>query len=1455
MEKNFKIHKKLTDAENENLETEDSDFHGLAEILEARYSSYNETYERVLQGKIYDVLYAYEKCFNANIISIDTKGVETSQNNVSSLIDNLQEKYKNDKTITAAAKTIKTDMLNTFSEINTQIKSLDTVISEVNDYGRQFFGPQDLSRRYENKYLFVCTVESAHFKSLEDRKETLNTREIGKLEQYVTQLEKKVEELIKTLQDPSKLDQPTFPCITMDKIEIATQDAMSLIPYFHGIEYKVGDDMTLYVKRVPNVQQEDKPYEMLKGDKATFQYIAALNYRKQSMELEKIYLIVAGKTKPFASIMYNHKEFQKTILYRKLEEISTSRKINAQLETIQTQLEKKRTQLQTLRDRYKNVNIKLYQEEIDEKKQFGTSEGIEPLENLLNFYTSLHTSLSTLLTGTFNGVLTQLTNYGKENLPNFLIKFDNMTKYLNENDAIIDEAGGILNVQVKTFEMNNTDTIVRKIMTTKAISVPVPFEVLFKDVKINDDESVFVFRSFLLFRGYPYTLRQCISKHNRQEYDLNSIGSEGITMKIKDFEFYVLEQTINENKNMIGLTSYFAKQNFRDEILFINIMKQGVIQSSFMEDIEEEGKQFIHPQILRTEGQKVDFDVARKECNLLDNKTTSKLSISQIVMGLSLFGQNNGRLLLSAPPGFGKSNIYYYALRGLYQMYSETKYTILVICDPANIKTQYNNLFLSPSWLDMTLSRYKDKKDGDLLKPGPFSERIRLISSDAGIPASKDDNKIVGDREETNDPEKIKIKNWVQEFDRLFSLSKIDCVNFFLKDIMIPIRKASKNFADYETKLKQTFEETFNKYTQLTLNKLYDNKKKLSLENLRAMIGGMQVFKGWISRKINIPSQTGLPTILLAFYALCLALHENAPVSVSDFGEHKAMMYLVDEVYNGAKANHMIFVSQVFDKENSNKLLALMRQEFNFTPDMSKDSQKDAIQNSLSQKRKYERDLRITDTKVKGMIESAFNILFISYNSQLLQEKSELIKHIKDTKGKDMSIFLDEVDKTQENKPFWDGLLKDPNMFDKVFGLSATIGTNINDMMNLTQYFKKGSDESTEDFKLAFSGDGASFEKIGLSTHNICTLDVQPNLKAQLKMPKRLEGLEYFSECARTEPVSCFNVEKDDNYIRDKKENAFEDFVFSGVKKVKEIVEKYASTVQEDCKDKDNIICLIFTSTDDLANLMYEKMVTRTNTTETFSELTQTIANNTQNQPQASYNNTHRNYYISGTEKGNEFSSNDHNNTGFSTIQTFIKHCQEACFEKKQKQTFYIFLPKEYARGNDFDNCQFVFKINDYRHKVSAITSNESIQIDGRIERRNSHENMCKKECSGIIQLWLHPQNQDIEDLILVIQETAMYKVAVQHFSYVNPASAVIYHYLKDYSKVEKYKRLAIENNKSLEEKANTLLRDNDEEDGDDVFEDAVDMQINRNETNLQNIHLNSEQSDILKSLLSFMSA
>ena len=177
------------------------------------------------------------------------------------------------------------------------------------------------------------------------------------------------------------------------------------------------------------------------------------------------------------------------------------------------------------------------------------------------------------------------------------------------------------------------------------------------------------------------------------------------------------------------------------------------------------------------------------------------------------------------------------------------------------------------------------------------------------------------------------------------------------------------------------------------------------------------------------------------------------------------------------------------------------------------------------------------------------------------------------------------------------------------------------------------------------------------------------------------------------------------------------------------------------------------------------------------------------------------------------------------------------------------FMSEEFARGNDFNNSLFVFKDFEPSNKLS---SEISIQIDGRIKRRFSHAKMCKpvnKNCDGVMFFFMFEATQDATELISVVNEITVYNAIIDELGK-NSLGTLLYliFYDKENNKDE-IEKFLVNLFKTGYWKSRELAQS--------IF-NLFEMTIppaNRNETSLQNIHLNSEQSDILKSLLSFMSA
>lgn len=1195
---------------------------------------------------------------------------------------------------------------------------------------------------------------------------------------------------------------------------------------------------------------------------------------------------------------------------------ATMQKVSIQIKNFQTFYIKQREDLgseETIRSNYsadvarsfgQQVNWdNPYYEPIDQENKDYLDILIERAKQQINAISEL-AALNSLLEGLHDQLFAMVTNandmiqnFSENGLPYLLTLFNETNKSISTPLAYLKMASAGDNILSDKEISKNALKNVSEIMGNSQL--PGPKLMSFYAVKGHEEYEV-IAKNMIFYAGNFYTT-------------FGDAGTVGNKKDVTKHSPLVTPATLipTDNKiDQISLAREIIYKNLNGPIHLMNLMLSNNDILKFLsadkKEFKERSIQFKNKQNVNDEESTymLPYNTALDKYGL-DKLTGSKsLHISQIFMALQLFMSksihNDYRLLISAPPGFGKSNIYYYTLRSLYEKFSNKVHTVYVFCTSATVENQYKQCLFSPAFLDVTLNNinpydstfqkfnYNEAADinPNLLENKSILETIKLISKDKGV---------VG-------------------IDGCYGNKTPE-----LESVMIPYYDYINSFKNKVTVwMKSLFDETLPDHK----NKQYQEKVKRILENCRKSVTVklIAVF-GRVSSSFSETNKLELKR------GKNKALQKL--VKIASLDQLKYMLYNVDTatIYKNIELVIHGFVDLYFkicDEDENYDILDLIKTE-TFTTELSTlkvvfesmnkvmetkkgksiiKLQFESVEDCKAQRDVFEQMTRIKDVEITKEVSQGFKICFLHYDSCLALPKSEVYKHIqegvqKDEDGQDskISLIFDEVDylfektdndsqKTKDIKESLKNLLLESYQFSYVLGLSATIGSGPENMHEVLKGFRKKDlnmelfrkiwdQHDSEDnrknnvYSLALNyanvgvmhldnptlinllGIPPVFNNIKFDEHTKCTGKKLPGIFCVDTTPKAKDDAEDFAEA---DPAGKLKICQNEASIN-----------VPG--KVIELMLALRSGKFSDpgCKSFDSSISsVIFAS----SNTFARQMAIAATEGEKFSLIKEVkIKNNKPDTPLHYRRDDVEIFYLSELIEYKDDSD------------FLLKEFTTAKCDTKLRMCF---VSPFWARGVDFHNCQFVFKVNSPTDIFEDIELNNpntgkcinvetSLQMDGRIRRRFSHAktdalhlaSKCETRCKGVGSYWILPTTPsevyNLDDaykmLTTVIETAENYHSITQSMTEASPCAAILYQlvvsddrYLKALQRALVYVGGIEGSNLPSAEQIGIYFAE---------YKKKSDLIAFRSEDIVvpENIYLNSEQSDILKSLLSFMSA
>lgn len=1054
----------------------------------------------------------------------------------------------------------------------------------------------------------------------------------------------------------------------------------------------------------------------------------------------------------------------------------------------------------------------------------------------------------------------QLDKYNKHGLPLLIKTYKEYKTFQEQRKSALSAAkrNGIdlLEGENLTDITETLGNIYNLVLSNELISGPLP---LIKWKKNDSSYYVFTDKKTIMYEGEFF----------KSVNELSNIGHIAFGDEPGPS---VIPQKMDGPKNHIDFMRQIISMKLENPIQFVNLLLKG---DSIGKYIDDTGTAFKHRRIQyrsKVSGEEegaaeLEYDDARSRYGLHDLQSSKKLHFSQILMPLQLFlsksKMGDNRLLLSAPPGFGKSNMYYYVLRGLYDAYIDVRHTVFVFCDQSNISKQYKQLLMSPAFLDMTLHKIEDKLEGkelnfnyangdsidvDKLKTLSSSlQNIMLIAKDAGTEA-EEGNTFYGDA----DP--IYISGGVDIFEPYkyaVDVLKENIESAIIKltednrNTPFPSKKASKKARDDIKTENQKKEKIWKETIIQIFDVSFERERALKKATFNAEIStaSLEILLKTLQTALKNTTQgTFLKDKISEIVGRCMKLlfSDSDTIVRKILDGYNQNEYLKD-VVKGFPANMKRALEEI------NATMKEKNADFN---DQLMNLEDDKIQKYLSEKISLEQRTRRSDADLVKMIGNSFKICFVSYESALINKKSKIVKYIKENSDH-VSLIFDECDKifdknANEKETVLKELLMDPKTkYSNILGLSATIGTDEEQMRELTSVFEKKESADIVP-NMWTSEDKKSFSHIfGLQYANIGVMHIDnksEKLLTELTIPKNMTLSTAFEEnkCKHIQEkfadlandVVCFDVfekqESSDGEEEDEGDNVSGRIALDACRTVHKIMKKYEDgSLVEDCKNN-NSSSLVFASDEEFANDMIEHFKSEL---KMDGKQSREVKQARQTQPLwyrkdvETGKEMHLFFFTRDTfgqeyQEINEFYQREFasraNRTSWdsltSTIQEELAYMfgsegeAREYFDKEQCSNVMkiAFVGPHFKRGVDFNNCQFVFKIN--APNSTYFTPEDSIQIDGRIKRRNSHINACNTSdanCAGVKTFWLYPVlkpitdfdkiEEDLNNLKSLIESTQTYDNIIKYLTEVSPSAVMIYHLMKETQEVNTFKQAMID--------------------------------------------------------------
>lgn len=1138
---------------------------------------------------------------------------------------------------------------------------------------------------------------------------------------------------------------------------------------------------------------------------------------------------------------------------------------------------------------------KKYKDYLDEKIEKAKQQinAISELGSLNSSLEGLHDQLNSMVSNAND----MIKDFSENGLPKLLTLFTETTNSISSPLDYLSWAGAGDIILSDQAIAKNALKSVSEIMGKS--NLPGPKVMSYYEVEGHKEYEV-IAKNMIFYAGNFYTTFE----------DAGTVGTKkDVTAKHSPF---VTPATLipTDNKiDQISLAKEIIYKNLNGPIHLMNLMlsNNDILRflSADKKEFKERSIQFKNKQNVNDEENKymLPYNTALDMYGL-DKLTGSKsLHISQIFMALQLFMSksiyNDYRLLISAPPGFGKSNIYYYTLRSLYERFSKNVHTVYVFCTSATVENQYKQCIFSPAFLDLTLNNVNPYEptfqkfnfngaadiNPNLLENKSILETIKLISKDKGVVGT---DGCYGNK----NPELESVMTPYYDYIKSFKQIVTDWMKSLFKET-IPNSKQKQYKEKVEaileksrTEVKEQLEDVFGK-----VSASFDEKNKLELKHGKNKV---------LQKLVKIASLDQLKYML--YTPETATIYKLMGIVIDGFVDLYFKICDEDEKYDVLdlikkekfKTTELPKLQDVFKSMNKEmeKKKGKGILELNFK----------TVEDCKAQRDVFEQMTRTRDVEIKKEVSQGFKICFLHYDSCLALPNSEIYKHIqegvqKDEDGQDskISLIFDEVDylfentnndsqKTKDIKESLKNLLLENYQFSYVLGLSATIGSGPENMYEVLKGFRK-KDLNMELFRNIWNQDDSEDNRkknvysLALNYANVGVMHLDnPTLINLLEIPPVFKNIKFdeHTKCTGKNLPGIFCVD-----TTPKGEDAadFKEADPAGKLKICQdeasinvpgkVIELMLALRSGKFSDPDcnsfnsNISSVIFAS----SNTFARQMAIAATKGKKFSIQEVKIKNNKPDTPLHYRGDDVEIFYLSELIEYKD------------ETDLYLKEFTTAKCDKKLRMCF---VSPFWARGVDFHNCQFVFKVNsptdifediqlDNPNTGKCINVETSLQMDGRIRRRFSHAKTdalrkvsnCETRCEGVGSYWILPTTPSevytLDDaykmLTTVIDTAEKYHSITQSMTEASPCAAILYQlvvsddrYLKALQRALIYVGSIEGSNLPSPEQIKIYFAE---------YKKKSDLIAFRSEDIVvpENIYLNSEQSDILKSLLSFMSA
>lgn len=1113
-------------------------------------------------------------------------------------------------------------------------------------------------------------------------------------------------------------------------------------------------------------------------------------------------------------------------------------------------------------------SIQSYQEWID----FQQKQESEEYTAWHNFYETTKQRLSTIpiqisVLDNMKDAFTKLINHlemfqtklshGRHTLFSFNVEFDKFQTSINYKNVNKENGDKFerMKEQLTTEQQNSDETWTRRIKQGPKIAETYDLDTAFPMLPLELEQSYFFMKGqgngIIFSEGKLYSV---LSSYQELPNTFRIKSKEGANFTIEENEQtyerpYVFHITSNKRVNYIELLTEFICLYAHDKIVLLQLLLDTKNLEKFVYQ-DSERIWFNEPVITLKDNVKKRYTdvISDEKLNKAPYKeVVGRLDPSQVLLPCQLFASQSwmrdNRLLLSAQAGFGKSNMYYYVLRGLYEMIHSSNNiehrndTVFVLNKSVNIKKQFTDCFFSPSFLDLTLND-KEIKDINMENMtmenvgSSLMENILLLdsgyttkngtddilygctkphtkgSADAGQLKNKMDDAL--DEFKTDFVENVLKIPSLLEFDT-YDEMKENC-QVFLK-MFIRVDKNCINLpmtpAELETKVNDLTIKKFCSQVQC-----YMSKEKIEFEQPRSekiyekLSNGdkvkiqMKLITTFLYKWSNTSSKEWLKANLYGLNEknfenerynnrIYLQSDENVLFELCEYSKFQEQNWndksKLDIMLEGETPNdnhlkfrRMYYKIETIFKDSFKKYIRNMckiyqEYEIETLKEGEGDAKKKEVEGDFEdivkkylefkqdgdEMKNYKELLNKIKIKLnKTLLSNSYSdtvhdinnlrgkIVFLHYDSKFF-ESARFVKYL-ETNHEYCSLICDEIDDCftdNEKSPFITQRYEGLNIFDLkwryVLGLSATLGEDEESMFNLTRYFKHSNSFEKSDVDNLWNATDERITKtslFALKKVNVSVFNTTPQIYPKLNIPLPRVNDEKIKEILKHEgfkkqdserfyPVACFETKEETVY-------------FDLFKKVQNVIKSYmeSSDCEKDYFDSNHVGCIIFCNSKKSAKALFQNVKTNSERlnlgvlqTDGISKTLEGRAKDVDNIPYLYLNNKYELYHITG--KDNEFS--------FENGKLFDKFTSK-CGGKKIER--YVFLGPEYARGTNFKNTMFVFKFDDNFNfsdeKIfPSISMTDSIQMDGRIERRFAHDGLCKKsanmKCPGILQVWL----------------------------------------------------------------------------------------------------------------------